>query len=447
MDFTGEFDELIALWSDGDLEESILERPTDEVLEFVETLSLSSRFHNQGNRIKSSNFTFIANSSLSGGKHPCSAPDCRFKKLSELASFSTLYADVVYIQDPFEDIFQFGTGEMLEGERHELIASIYNYLFLKPLIEEGVVKYAQNMVALCDHHGSELAAPLKQQIESKGSKLYDAIHEYLIERCEVVFDLTDEGTPFLFINGPEGMIAHGGQYFHFYKPYPELATDYMKKQTPVKLTKDEVRKEGILDIIISPITEDLARQEWHSSFYGSSYLCDSRTQVKLASKVNPQEVAINSRAFEEGMKHSLPTVYSKNISSVLSLRKKEEEAFAVYRDRMRKVMTEVRGSSEKEVVEAFQDIVLPELNLINKKVRDWKVGLRESIKEKTIFGSGAVSIGLYSGILPPNIASIVAAVGGASAVSGILMDYNKSLKDAQEARKNDFYFLWKANRP
>ena len=98
------------------------------------------------------------------------------------------------------------------------------------------------------------------------------------------------------------------------------------------------------------------------------------------------------------------------------------------------------------MAEAFRDQILPEINLIDKKIKDWKLKTRESLKEKVIFGTGAVSIGLYAGMLPPNIGQLVAAIGGGSAIAGAVMDYNKTLKDRIEARSNDFYFLWQANQ-
>ena len=63
-----------------------------------------------------------------------------------------------------------------------------------------------------------------------------------------------------------------------------------------------------------------------------------------------------------------------------------------------------------------------------------------------IFGTGAVTVGLYAGFLPADIGSIVAALGGGSAVAGSIMDYNKTFKEKQEARSNDFYFLWQASK-
>ncbi len=142
------------------------------------------------------------------------------------------------------------------------------------------------------------------------------------------------------------------------------------------------------------------------------------------------------------MSHYLPSIYSQNVDEMLRLRENEGEAFAVYRDKLTKLIREAKSWNEKEVSEVFRDQVLPEINKLEKAINDWKKKTRESLKQKAIFGSGAVTIGLYSGVLPPDIGQIVAALGGGTAVVGALMDYNKTLKEEHEARSNDFYFLW-----
>ncbi|WP_353415009.1 hypothetical protein, partial [Arenicella sp. 4NH20-0111] len=333
-----------------------------------------------------------------------------------------------------------------DASRQELIYGIHNYLYLKPLIEKGIIKYAQNMVSLCQHHSDSLAKPLSAEIERKENRLYDLLEEQLAEKCSISFDVGEGAGPFLKIEGPEGLIDHGVRYLHLFGDLPESITLLMDKKLPYKFSKAEVLSEGMLSLIISPIIRDLSNQEWHSAFYGTSYLCDNATQMKIASKLNSEAYAASSSAFNNGMSHSLPSVYAKDLSTIVSLRESEEEAFSVYRDKVHALLKSTNKWSEAEVAEAFRDQILPEVNLIDKKIKDWKVKTKESLKEKVLFGSGAVSIGLYAGMLPPNIGQIVAAIGGGSAVAGAVMDYNKTLKDKSEARGNDFYFLWQAKQ-
>lgn len=442
MEFIEEFDTAIGLWTNGNVADAIHNSSANELYEFAETLALIAKYHFQPSTKPNENFSFIANSSLSGGNQPCSYAECRKKKLNELITFSALYADEVYIQNPFENVMLGGVGNIREVDRQELIYGISNYYYLKPLIEEGVIKYAQNEVSLCQTHQKTIAKPLASRIEKKEQQLYEAIHKILLHHSTVTFDIGKGAGPFLKISGPDNLIEHGEMYFHFYKTLPPFITSLLNKKLPYTLSKNEIIDSEVLQIIINPILRDLSNQEWHSVFYGTSYLCDNKTKMQIASKMNSAAFAANSLAFEKGMQHYLPAIYSQDMKSIMQLRKSEEEAFSVYRDKLRTLIHTSKPWDEKEVSSVFRDQLLPEINKIDKKIKDWKSKTKESLKEKMIFGTGSVSLGLYAGMLPMNIGAVIAAIGGGSAIAGAVMDYNKILKEKEEARSNDFYFLW-----
>lgn len=447
MEFIEEFDQSVKLWTDGDdLIKTLLERDKEDVFEFAETMALISRYHFRSNEKPNENFSFVANSSLSGGRHPCANLDCRTKKIEQLTSFASLYADEVYIQNPFETVMLKGVEELGEAARDELIYGLINHYRLRPLIEKGIIKYAQNSVSLCKVHAESLAVPLSAAIEKKERQLFNHIHDYLIENCSISLDVGREGDTFLEISGPEQFIDHGKIYMHFYHPVPDNFSSYLAKNLPYKFSKEEIIDEEILSIVINPILRDLSNQEWHSAFFGTSYLCDNPVQMKIASKVNNTKYAASSAAFEKGMQHHLPAIYSKDIQTIVDLRERENEAFTVYRDKLNSMMKESKAWDEEEVSAIFRDQVLPQINLIDKKIKDWKSNARSSITEKIIFGAGAVTVGLYAGILPTTIGQLVAGLGGGAALRDILMEYNKTLKSKQEARSNDFYFLWQAKQ-
>jgi hypothetical protein len=446
MDFIDEFEEAIKLWGDGKTAEAVATSRPEVMFELAETLALITRNHSTQNKPINENFSFIANSSLSGGRHPCSYFDCRQKKISQLITFASLYADEVYIQNPFEKIVLKGVDALGEPDKEELIHGISNYHYLKPLIKKGIIKYANNIVSLCEYHNDKLAKPLSKKITEKENKIYDLLHEYLIDKCSISFDVGKGAGPFLKITGPEGFIDHGEMYFHLYEPMPEYIETLRNKNLPYVIPKTDIINESILQLVISPILRDLSNQEWHTSFYGTSYLVDNPTQIKIASKINSQAYVANSEAFEKGMSHYLPAIYSKNVDVIMSLRDKEEEAFAVYRDKINKIIHQTKNWDSQEVSKMFRDQVLPEINIIDKKVKDWKHKTKESLKEKILFSTGAVSIGLYGGLLPTGFGQLLAAIGGGTAIVSTLIDYNKTLKEKEEARANDFYFLWQAKQ-
>ena len=66
--------------------------------ELVETLSFSL----PSTIIPKNSFSFTSNGSLSGGRFPCASHKCRLQKIDELSSFAALYADHVFVQNPFD---------------------------------------------------------------------------------------------------------------------------------------------------------------------------------------------------------------------------------------------------------------------------------------------------------------------------------------------------------
>jgi hypothetical protein len=83
----------------------------------------------------------------------------------------------------------------------------------------------------------------------------------------------------------------------------------------------------------------------------------------------------------------------------------------------------------------FNDELLPELNRLDFAVSRWKRSLRAKVTDRLLFGAAAVTIGLYSGILPQDIGKVIAAVGGWQSASNILSDLNESMKDDLKAKE------------
>jgi len=68
-------------------------------------------------------YNFVATNRLSGGKNDCIRFECRLRKVEELANFSALYADIVLINNPFEEYLE--RHEFNEQIRYNL-ANDYN---------------------------------------------------------------------------------------------------------------------------------------------------------------------------------------------------------------------------------------------------------------------------------------------------------------------------------
>ncbi|WP_237654170.1 hypothetical protein [Cronobacter malonaticus] len=194
------------------------------------------------------------------------------------------------------------------------------------------------------------------------------------------------------------------------------------------------------------MVNDIIEQEWISHFYNSSLLIDNKEKIKITGKLNAETMSINANTFNQSVSHYLPTIHCRDPLEILKLREREDESFKVYRDKLNKLLLEAPKQKQEYFPEIFRDTVLPEINLINKKLKDYQIKKRNNLRDKLIFGSGAVAFGLYSGVLPSNIGSILAAIGGGSAIVSSMIDYKSAFLSEDEIRSSDYYFLWQLTK-
>ncbi len=163
---------------------------------------------------------------------------------------------------------------------------------------------------------------------------------------------------------------------------------------------------------------------------------------RISSQLNKDVTSMNSEIFTKSINHYLPVIQSKDPLEIIQLREEEDEAFQVYRDKLHKLLIDAPKYKHDNFSEIFRDMILPEINLINKKIKDFQYRKRTNLRDKLIFGSGAVAFGLYSGMLPSNLGSILAAIGGGGAIVSTIIDYKSAFHSKEKARENDYYFLW-----
>lgn len=81
--------------------EYVLDVENDELSEFVKVLNdIISESYSA--KPKNNNFSFITNDTLSGHSFPCSEVECKLSNVDTLIRNAILYADKIYIQNPFE---------------------------------------------------------------------------------------------------------------------------------------------------------------------------------------------------------------------------------------------------------------------------------------------------------------------------------------------------------
>jgi hypothetical protein len=229
----------------------------------------------------------------------------------------------------------------------------------------------------------------------------------------------------------------------FLEGLPELLEKPSPAQGGRTLSEEEVVQSGILDHFVHPIVDDIAVQNWYADECGANYLTGSELDLHLILSVGAREARVQNAALVEALKHTVPYLGNVDIGRLLKLREEEGEAFRVYRDALQKTLKEVRAARPQEMAEAFEDTVRPELNKIDLAVRKARKLLWGSLRRDIVLGGGAIAIGVFSGILPPDMGNIVAALGGLRVLEGLLEKVSRLQEEPAEIQQEKFYFLWK----
>lgn len=386
-------------------------------------------------------FDFVANSSLGGGSHPCAHPQCRLRNVDDLARFAILYADHVYIPNPFEKYVRLDS--MDDIHRLQLIGDIAILLYLKPLFDTGLVSMRKNIFCLCN----SCLAKLEEIEDEVRRRLNRAARRLEREYTrEITVRLTDwDGKPRIDITGPENLLKHGDLHLQS-DVLPLTLKRHFESGKEYQFTKRDMRETGLLSVLIDPIVEDIFSQSVYAFISGCQYLTNRDIDLDVAMAVNGPEDLCTSKTLLSGLSHAIPTVYDVELAKLIQLRRHEEESFRVYRDTIRKSLDAAQGLTVREARQLFEDEVRPALNSIELSIKNARKLLVSSLRNDSLCGVGFIAIGLFAGFLPPEAGKVLATLGGFKFASGLWDKATRLLRPPDEIRESRYYFLWRVSK-
>ncbi|WP_440889431.1 hypothetical protein [Vibrio sp. WZ-1] len=445
QDFVDEFDEALHVWAATRELPQLIENVDEELIyQLIEVLFFITKHHFSSGRATQSPFSFTANQTLSGWDTPCGALECRLSKIDQMLSFSALYADEVYVRNPFEEMYRDCKRQgVLPKIRQELLTSISIYWVLRPYLKVGIVKYANSAHAFCSEHIESIVKPASVKLRKNEDLLFNALVKHYLDKISVSYD-ESEDYGFLTVIGPESLIEHKRKYLHLYDNSADFFHDFRNLGLPYKLSPDEIKNDGVMDILLHPLVDDVSFYSWHSKFYNTNLLTNDDLQVKILNRLNVN--AVNPDIITNQFQHTLIVAENTTPETVLSLRHANEEHFNVYRERTKQFLSAVNGLKPNEQEEAYSDLVRSEIANIERNLRTHKTKYLSKARQNLIFGTGVLTVGAYAGIIPTDLASFLATIGGTSAVASMLTDVNQQFLPDSAAQDNDFYFLWKLRK-
>ena len=399
----------------------------DSLRETTNSLWMSSPFRW---RPFSDPFSFLASTSLSGAGDPCFHLDCRLDRALALGRFAALYAETVLIRDPFERVLHDDDSRKL---RLDFANTLFVLRLLRPAIQAGIVAFAPTDFPFCEDD-QRVFRQVELEVRNRVLAACKLLLDDVVQNLDVRVCGSAESS-YLSIDGIEKYVPHAS--------IDLVPTGSTQLWVPGLVPTNAQVRDAVQTWILDPSVIDLQYQHIINWLYNARYLTDRPIDTDLLCLLDERPRAAHRPHLGARMSHALPFVDGLDAETLLKLRKEEGEAFRAYRDRVRSLVEDTT-LSQREFQESFRDLVEPELNKIDHSVAAVKKMVKASIREKLVFGTGMVTIGLAAGAVTPEVGAVISALGGAKFGSDLLTSLNALLREPEVACRNDFYFLWKA---
>lgn len=252
---------------------------------------------------------------------------------------------------------------------------------------------------------------------------------------------------------PESLLPHGGGGATYASPPPGLRKmprllrriDAGEEVTLSKAARSRVR---FHIYIAERVIEDIMFQVGNTYLAGTSVLTDSELHADfLSSLAAKRETKKRNELIRKHLTAIVPFVDGVSGKNLLRLRQREPEAFILFRQSLNAAVGAVHdqreGFTESDARAIYGDIIAPRLALLDAKVKTARKGLLKSAGKKSVTWAGIIGFGMFSGIVPAEVAQAVSAFGLANIGADIVGKILGIGEVKEQFRSENMYFLWR----
>jgi hypothetical protein len=397
-----------------------------------------------------------ASISLGCGRWPCNSLSCRLKRAEQLAQFAALYSDQVYIRYPLSDYIKHIESKHLPDEsviKTNFAEDLVLLNYLRPLIE------SKKILPITPPHVC-LDCLAKHSLGLKDDKQLNKAFNSLEQRMENEIDTSLSLKPnkiyYLRADGPEDLLEHGfsGTYsnkpFSFFKKMPCILARIKKGET-IHLSKKELRKIGY--------AEHLTDMNYQSIIFGltlaqclkTGFLTEMPLHVEFLKQFSFTSPRIErDMLIEKHLTCLVPFLKELSPTEILKIRENEEDSFVLFKSAITEAVDEYRKNygkfNEADAKALYSDVLRPKLAELENKVGKARRLLIKGSCRKILAWTGAISFGVYMGLLPQGLAAAAAFLG----LTKVLADFTEGLMNKSDinesARGHNMYFLWRLKK-
>ncbi len=390
-------------------------------------------------------FDFVASASMRG-EDGCVLPECRAQKARTLARYGALYARRVLI--PVRSGISPVLIESEDDLRASLAGTLMSILEYRPLIEAGIATLVPGVLPYCDRH-LRLVVTTHPEIESVArtlcsteSRKFSISFERSIEYCG------EENI--VHLRGPADYLPHGRSLLVLNERPDWLPKKLNARRTisRTNLSGRTAKQSRVIEHMFREIAYDVTLHQYYTRSNDATYLTDMRGEARVLDLLrNSTPDQTRNALLAKNLFHSVPLFAAVPISRVIQARKKDPEAFVQYRAAIAKAIQEFANDkpnlTERQAKSIYYDIIEPQLASLRIQARNLRrIGIRKAAA-KAVASFVAVGLGVYSGLLPSDLANLFKVAGGVGLLSQVGEAAALIEKNPAEIKNHNLYFLLK----
>ncbi len=397
--------------------------------------------------------THTATISLGGGTEPCIGIDCRLRHIDELVPFAALYSDRVYIHNflsNHEHVVESGYVPSLEERRLTLVDDLQVLQRVRPLIEAGLivpVTSTDEVCSQCIARGAFGAEADKRFLTEQRR-----LAERFFENMSITVERGEDGWEF-HCTGPADLFEHGERHFTYEEPPEALyqlpqVLERTAMGESVQLSQTDKRVLGEHESAASDVFGSVVFEMAVAQVLGASYLSDTELPIEILTAISgDSDLARRNSLVQKHLTSIVPFLGDVSAEVAIKLRQSEEESFLIYRQALNKAIDDVRAQrtafTERDARAIYSDVVAPGLARLDRAVKSARGGLIKQSANSIVGWSAAISFGMYTGLLPPQLALAAKAIGLTKVLGDIGGKMGKLFSTDDAIQKDDLFFLWK----
>jgi len=385
---------------------------------------------------------------------------CRLRRVDELARFAILYADTVYIDNYFDFFFHEPTNPYEEySYRTGMAGDLKIINRLKPLLTSGLIRFIQPMEPgyhLCPKCTEQRIPTFKTASKNLRHLLTNLNNTYSSQTSVTLSTKPYAGVTLyqLDVEGPDDLFEERGISILTEDLPPVLSKKIQaipshKLSQGIPLSKDDIRKSGIISTSLEVIPRDIWVRQFLCNVSGMNlkYLTNRDIdRLFLEAATESSELKAYNDVIHNHIVYELPLILDMPFQSLLDVRQTEHDAFLVFRDSINEVVSKYvlsrKQLSTTDASQIYFDLVQPKLNQLNKRIASIRSSKRKTAARDAAVAIGLLTFGFCSSFLTPALQAVTLSLAGIQSLKTI-GSVTEAVQIPEDIRNDNFYFLWK----